>query len=183
MPNCEFILENSETQDWLYPHLFDYIHMRAIAPCFNDLSTVLTRAYHHTRPGGWIEIQDALWEPQCIDDTLKGTALERWCQLVVIASAKAGRDMTKTIHAKHYLLQAGYVDVVEKTFAVPGSPWPKDRKMKVLGMYLQQVLLTAVSSYRKLLIGLGISAEEVDELLSLVKQDLMNRGIHWYTQV
>jgi len=128
-----------------------------------------------------VEIQDGSWQLHCIDDTTRGTALEQWFQILPVAGAKAGRDMTKSAYYKQYLIQAGYVDVVEKIYPVPGSSWPRDRKLKEVGMFLQQVMLSGVDSYRKLFIGTGLSAPQVDELIFNVKKDLKNRAIHWYT--
>ncbi|KAL2066139.1 hypothetical protein VTL71DRAFT_2210 [Oculimacula yallundae] len=134
-PNCCFIQENSETQDWSFPFTFDYIHARNVGPCFTNFALVCQRAYNHTSPGGWIEIQDASWDPFSIDGSLSGTALERWFQIIKSAGTYASGDVTKTIHYKGYLQQAGYADIVEVIEPVPSHPWARGRRMKVLGAF------------------------------------------------
>jgi ubiquinone/menaquinone biosynthesis C-methylase UbiE len=52
-PNCEFIREDSETQEWVYPYTFDYIHLRAAISCFDDFKVVLRKSFNHLSPGGW----------------------------------------------------------------------------------------------------------------------------------
>ncbi|KAK8087532.1 S-adenosylmethionine-dependent methyltransferase, partial [Apiospora hydei] len=37
---------------------FDYIHLRFVVTCFNDHHGVLSQAFNHLKPGGWIEYQD-----------------------------------------------------------------------------------------------------------------------------
>lgn len=153
-----------------------------MGPCFNNFGTVLQRSYNHTSPGGWIELVDASWELRCIDDTISGTALERWFQLIVKAGLNSGRDMIKARYYKQYLQQAGYVDVVEQVFPSPGSPWPKDKKMKERGMWLGYIMLKAADSYKNFLSYSGISSEEIDELTIQVKRDMKDIRIHWYIE-
>lgn len=179
-PNCSFIQENSETQDWSFPFTFDYIHARNVGPCFTNFALVCQRAYDHTSPGGWIELQDASWDPFCIDDSLSSTALERWFQIVKSAGTNANGDVTKTNHYKGYLQQAGYIDIVEVIKPVPSHPWAQGRKMKVLGAWTLNSLPQTIDSYRRRLSLAGLSIQESDDLTAQVQRDLQNPQIHWY---
>lgn len=183
VPNCLFLLENSETQDWIYPYQFDYIHLRAMSPCFQDIRTIFQRSFDHMKPGGWIELQDATRELQCIDDTARGTALEHWFQLLSLAGMAAGRDMDKAKHYRQQLLNAGYVDVTEVVLPLPGSPWPSGKKWKKVGMYMRHAMNQSVDSYRKFLSHSGITPQELDNLSKQTKADMNNIGIHWYVQM
>ncbi|KAK8104615.1 Secondary metabolism regulator laeA [Apiospora kogelbergensis] len=82
-PNCQFVLENSETDEWLYPQKFDYVHLRGVLSCFSDVRTVIRRAYDHLEAGGWIEFQDGVFELEGHEDgSFENTALQRWNALL-----------------------------------------------------------------------------------------------------
>lgn len=135
------------------------------------------------KPGGWIELQDATRELQCIDDTARGTALERWFQLLSLAGTNVGRDMDKAKAYKQHLLDAGYVDVKELVLPVPGSPWPSEKKWKTVGMYMGHAITQSIDSYREFLSQSGITPQELDTLSLQAKADVNNIGIHWYLQM
>ncbi|KAI1849703.1 hypothetical protein JX266_004652 [Neoarthrinium moseri] len=181
--NCEFILENSETEDWIFPYLFDYVHLRSMGPCFNDLQTVIQKAFNHMAPGGWIEFLDGLWQPQSADGTMENTALDKWFKFVVIGAAKSGRDMIKAKFFKQHLEAAGFINVVEHIIPSPFSPWPKDRKLKKSGAFAGTALITAVDSYRKVLGFAGVPPAEIEDLTEAAKKDILNLNIHGYMLV
>lgn len=178
--NVRFVLENSETQDWVFDQPFDFIHLRSMGPCFNDMLTVLRKSWDNLQPGGWIELQDGLWDFQCLDNTFEGTALQTWSHYIIMGGATVGRDMTKAKYFKDYLVEAGFVDVRERIFPMPGSPWTKDPKMKQLGMFLGTAIWEALDSYRKFLGFAGLSPPQIEKLTHDVRQDLRNLDIHWF---
>ncbi|KAI1845173.1 hypothetical protein JX266_008720 [Neoarthrinium moseri] len=180
--NCIFILENSETQEWAFPYTFDYIHIRNVGPCFDDIRTVLRKSYEFMTPGGWIELQDGDWQPKSIDGSLEGTALQRWFGMVIKAGQRMGRDMLKAPQFKDNLLQSGFVDVQENVYQIPGSAWARGGEAKRLGRYVTTVWLDIVDSYHKFLLAAGHSLAEVDELVPAVKRDLLDLRIHWYLE-
>lgn len=58
VPNCTFIKDDSE-DPWEFRGIrFDYVHLRFVVTCFNDHNGVLSQAFDHLKPGGWIEYQD-----------------------------------------------------------------------------------------------------------------------------
>lgn len=77
LPNCWFQKDDAE-DEWIFPAphppgttcsgpcdhriQFDYIHLRMVATCFNDMRAVIKTAYHNLRPGGWIEFQDGSFD-------------------------------------------------------------------------------------------------------------------------
>lgn len=68
VPNCSFVVEDSE-EEWVFistdePIQFDYVHLRAVASCFDDPRKVMKQAYNNLRPGGWIEYLDLIFEFQ-----------------------------------------------------------------------------------------------------------------------
>jgi trans-aconitate methyltransferase len=173
LPNVEFVVENSETQEWLFPEPFDFIHIRSMGPCFNDFMTVIQKCYRHVSPGGWLELQDGSWELQSPDGSLQGTALERWYQLLISGGARSGRDMIKSKFYKSYLECAGFSDVEERIIPLRVGGWPGN-------LLESRSLYFAIGSYRKLILATGLSAEETDALLDAARKDVLNPRINFH---
>ena len=55
-PNVEFIIEDAE-DEWIGAP-YDYIHIRTLMGAIKDWPRLLTNAFNHLNPGGWIEICD-----------------------------------------------------------------------------------------------------------------------------
>lgn len=178
--NCAFILEDSETAEWFFPSSLDYVHMRNVGPCFDDIRTIIRKAYGHMTPGGWIDLQDGHWQPACIDDSLEGTALERWFRLIIRGGQRQGRDMLKAKYYKQYLLEAGFTDVEEKIYQLPGNSSVKNRKLKEIGRWVGAAFLQIVESYQKFLEIAGLTQAEIKDLIPAVKRDLLDCRIRWY---
>ncbi|KAK6829448.1 hypothetical protein PG995_004020 [Apiospora arundinis] len=181
-PNCQFILENSETDDWLFPHRFDYVHLRAVLSCFSDVRTVIRRAYDHLEAGGWIEFQDGVFElVGHTDGSLEGTALQRWNALLRKGALARGRDFAKARRYKQHLLDAGFVDVEERTILVPGGPWHEDdQKMKLIGVYTANVMITGIiETFKPFLASAGLSQAEIETLSAEVRREVMDHSIRW----
>ncbi|KAK6216099.1 hypothetical protein LQW54_003875 [Pestalotiopsis sp. IQ-011] len=168
--NCQFFLENSETQDWLFPFQFDHVHLRSMGPCFTDMRTVLRKAYDHMSPGGWIEIQDGIWEIFSTEGSHRGSAMERWLSLIKSGALSQGRDMSKVGRAKEYLTEAGFDNVQDVQIPTPTSPWAKDERLKKIGYYNGTTMLGALAPYRKMLGFAGLDAAEIEELVGEVSR-------------
>jgi trans-aconitate methyltransferase len=177
--NCQFVLENSETQDWMYPFELDYIHLRSTGPCFKDIGLLLQRAFNHMSPGGWIEFQDGGWEIVRHDNNGRESAYEYWLQLVKAGAAAAGHDLAKMSHYDDYLCQAGFTEIRKQTIWVPLTPWAKGRKMQRLGQYIGTTMTDVVDSFRKYLVLAGLPPQEIDELSAAVKRDLRDTSFQF----
>ncbi|KAK7703478.1 hypothetical protein SLS64_009148 [Diaporthe eres] len=121
-PNVQFFKEDSEHSDWIHPQPFDYIHLRLAVSCFDDHRTVIRKSFDNMRPGGWIELMDPVFQTLCDDNTLDGTQLQRLNRIMIEAGLAIGRDLNKPLNYKQWLLDAGFVDVVEEVGPGPGKP-------------------------------------------------------------
>ena len=144
--------------------------------------TTFGRCLAHLNPGGWAEFQDYYVRMQCIDGSLRGTALQRWNELLLDGVARSGRSGLAVARFRAQMIDAGFVDVVERKFALPGNPWAKGRREKVLGTMQMTNILDGLHGIS---IGLftkvhGMSVEEVEFLLEDVRKDLRNKDIHFY---
>lgn len=122
VPNVQFFKEDSEHSDWIHPHPFDYIHLRLAVSCFDDHRTIIRKSFDNMRPGGWIELMDPVFQTLCDDNTLDGTQLQRLNRIMIEAGLAIGRDLNKPLNYKQWLLDAGFVDVVEEVGPGPGKP-------------------------------------------------------------
>lgn len=166
-----------ETRGGWWDKEYDYIHMRSIGPCFKDIETVLENCFHALKPGGWIEIQDGVWKPECVDHTMEGTSIPGFFQALCAGTAKAGFDMLKAARLKNDLKRIGFTDIVEEIIDIPGSPWTNNAKMNRIGMYLGRSLQETKESYDKVL---GPNGEE---LKGNFMKDLKRNDVHWYIPV
>ena len=123
LENCSFIKENSEYDEWVYEYQdpFDFVYMRLVNSCFDDHRTVFKKAFDNMRPGGWIELNDATFELLCTDGTVEGTNIQKWSELMFQAAQACGRDFKVPKKYKQWLLDVGFVDVVEEIGPMPGK--------------------------------------------------------------
>ncbi|KAF7523887.1 hypothetical protein G7054_g11620 [Neopestalotiopsis clavispora] len=184
-PNVTFVVEDSEEDEWVFPQLFDYIHLRSMLVSLNDVTTVLRKSLDHMKPGAWLEFQDSSWELHSPDGSLDGTAIQRWSQCVLEGLSRNGHDTVRNLQSlKSHLESVGFVDVQEKTFPVPGNGWMKRRpKMKHLGIFTGSIIVTALDAYRKVLGFAGLGDDEIDELIEAAKLEVSNTDIHFYLRM
>lgn len=180
-PNCRFEVDDAE-DDWVYSEKFDFIHSRYMAGSISDFPAMFAKCFENLNPGGWIEFQDYYVKLQCVDDSLVGTALERWNDYIIEGVKRMGKNALACAKYKTQMVDAGFVDVAEKKVALPGNQWAKGEDQKMLGaMQLENIMDGlhgfSIGLFTKML---GMAAEEVELLLVDVRKDLRNTKIHFY---
>jgi SAM-dependent methyltransferase len=180
-PNCRFEVDDAE-DEWVFSQKFDYIHGRMLGSCFNSHVTVFESAFNFLRPGGWFEIQDFAFPFRCVDDTVKGTAFERWLTSVQAGCQKLGKDLGRAPIYRQYMRDIGFVDVQQKLLAWPIGSWPKDEKMKMLGAWCKEDILAGMqgASMAILTRGLGMTTEEVEVFLMEIREAINSKKLHCY---
>lgn len=180
-PNCRFEVDDAE-DEWVFSDRFDFIHSRYMSGSFSNFPEMFATCYENLNPGGWIEFQDYYVKLQAVDNSLEGTALERWNDLVIEGVRRMGKNALACAKYKRQMQEAGFVDVEEKKIALPGNPWAKGEDQKMLGTMQMENILDGLHGFS---IGLftkmlGMSAEEVELMLIDVRKDLRNTKIHFY---
>jgi hypothetical protein len=133
-------------------------------------------------PGGYIELQD-VHELNCDDnEDWPNTSLYQWWDLVTKGFNAMGRSMNASGKHKERMIDAGFEDVKEEVFKWPVGMWPKDKKMKELGLWSRENTIDALEG---LAIGpltrqLNWSAEEVKVMCAKARTDIKNQAIHSY---
>ncbi|KAF8858394.1 TAM domain methyltransferase [Acephala macrosclerotiorum] len=205
-PNLEFIVDDAE-DEWI-GQKYDYIHIRMLAGAIKDWPNLLARAFAHLNPGGYIECTEfEVWvrdfekpansrttsaddaSPPKLDEATKDEEnptfyIEKWQSGLSEAANKIGQTFDVAVNLKKWIIEAGFENVVEKVVKVPNTPWAKG-KMKKIGLYQQQNMLDASSSYGQAHFTrvLGWSVEEYNILSAKVRKELKDGSLRLYSDL
>lgn len=94
--------------------------MKMVAYCFDDFPAVFRKCFDSLEPGGWLELNDSTSKLVCNDGSIRGTDLEAWSQRMSQAHAIVGRDPDAPKQYKQWMVDIGFVDVVEQFGLLPG---------------------------------------------------------------
>ncbi|KAK8113497.1 hypothetical protein PG984_014023 [Apiospora sp. TS-2023a] len=183
-PNCRFEVDDLE-DEWIWSYKFDYVHARHMVGSIADFPRLFRTIYENLNPGGWVEFQDYYVKLDSFDGTLDGTALQRWNAMINEALVPTGRSGLNSAHYAGWMREAGFEDVVQEKFAVPGNPWTRDKTHKQLGVLQRTNILEglhgiSISLFTKFL---GMSTEEVEVFLADVRRDINDTRIHFHYPV
>lgn len=150
--------------------------------CFTSHLPVIKSAFDNLHPGGYLELQDCIYDIRCIDNTMEGTNFENWTQLIRKATTELGKDWTRPSEYKNYLELVGFEDVVEQQFEWPIGTWARGERIKNLGRWCREDALSGLeaASLAVLTRGLGMTKADVDELLDAVKEEIKSNKLHVY---
>ncbi|KUI56233.1 tRNA1(Val) (adenine(37)-N6)-methyltransferase [Cytospora mali] len=180
--NCSFIKENSEYDEWVYEYQepFDFIFMRLVNSCFDNHRTVFKKAFDNLQPGGWIELNDATFELLCTDGSIEGTNIQKWSERIFEAAAACGRDFKVPKKYKQWLIDIGFVDVVEEVGPMPGNPWPSEPKYQELGRWQMTNFYRGLRGMSfKLLRAIGMTPDAIEEFIDATRADIRDTGLHF----
>lgn len=96
--------------------------------------------------------------------------------------AKYGTPVDDPLRWKSQLLDAGFESVTEQVFKQPCGPWPKDKRLKIIGAWEQLNLFHNLEGMVMRLFQktLGISEVEITVFLAELRRDIRNHNIHAY---
>jgi SAM-dependent methyltransferase len=179
-PNVQFEVDDSN-DTWTFSRKFDFIHCRQLHMALDE-KRLFTQSLDALKPGGWLEIKEVALPVVCNDDTLEGTSLVKWNDEIMNAAAMIGTSLDKPWHYRQWMEEAGFVNVKEHVIPLPINQWPKDRKLKELGMWEMTNLLEGIEGFSVALFTkvLGWSRAELEVFLAQVRKDVQNRRIHAY---
>ncbi|KAF4459461.1 s-adenosyl-l-methionine-dependent methyltransferase [Fusarium albosuccineum] len=188
-PNCQFQIDDAQL-DWTFkPDYFDFVHMRHLYGAIDDWQKLFKQAYTHVRPGGWVEsleidIETRSENPKVEND--QSHIFKKWFQLFFECGRKTGRtwEIARDGRQEKYMREAGFTDIVYKSYKVPIGGWPQDKKMKQVGIYNGAFIEQSLDGFAIFPVGevLGWSKEEVTVLVSQMRAALKApKSLPYYT--
>lgn len=123
------------------------------------------------------------YHAQCDDGTMnKDSALVKWLDLIKPGLQNLGLDVDRVLKLAEYLREAGFVNVEQKSFKVPIGIWPRNKTLRLIGLYLRTILIEGMQaiSLGPFTRGLKWTKEEVEVLLIDVRKCLADSSQHTY---
>ncbi|KAL1963447.1 hypothetical protein VTN77DRAFT_8348 [Rasamsonia byssochlamydoides] len=178
-PNVKFLVDDIE-QEWLYNKPFDFIHGRFLTLSIKDYKKLIKQAYDNTVPGGWVEFQD--WDEKIYsqDGSTKNTSIEQYFNVTVDEFERAGIVTRTGRHLEGWFRETGFEDIHVKKFLIPMGTWPKDERLKKIGMWnlLQGETGFEAGAMAVLTRYAGWTKDEVTVLVAKTRNDARNPAIH-----
>lgn len=182
-PNCEFEILDVET-DWELPKAsLDLIHAREFLFAIRDWPALISQAFEHLRPGGYLELAVTLPEVGCDDGTCPPDSCYSEMGKIFFEIADAmGIDGNACKSWKQQLIDAGYEDVHETIFKVPTNRWPKDKRLKTIGsLEVANFLQYSQAGFERGYVGLlGKDPASLQVMMAHTRREIFDRSIHTY---
>ncbi|KAK8198607.1 hypothetical protein M8818_006474 [Zalaria obscura] len=185
-PNLQFEIDDC-CSTWVYPeNHFDFIHLRGLFGSIADWPTLYEQCYKHLEPGGYIEqLEVSVTNYAADDDTPVPEVLKVWSDNADEVSKRSGKTWSIAETMPTLIREAGFVDVVEKTYKWPIGPWSSDPKLKELGRWNllnweEGMEGWIMACYTRVL---GWKYQEVQDWLKVIRKALRDRRAHVYHEV
>jgi hypothetical protein len=131
-------------------------------------------------PGGWVEAVDPDFPYISDDGTLKpDSKLSKWTEMIVDGLKIIGREAVALKH-KEAMIAAGFINIKETIYQWPLNQWPKDKKMKEIGLWTNENVGGGLSGLSMALFTrvLGWKPEAVEIFLAEVRSEMNDAKIH-----
>jgi hypothetical protein len=152
-----------------------------------DWPKLLKQSFDHIRPGGFLEL--AMTNPAtCCDDgslDLEHSSFAYSGKLFYEIAQKMGTPLDAMDKWEAQFQQAGFVDIQHIDLKVPMGPWPKDRKLKGIGLLELHSLKEGYEAYllRGLTQVLGLSMEEAAVIMAKGRSEFADSRYHTYVHL
>lgn len=181
-PNCSFQLDDIE-RDWArQKQSFDFIFARDLLLCMRDWPQLVHQCFEHLKPGGWIEFQCVAGELYCDDGTLPADShFRKYDRLLREAATAFGTPLEDPLRFKEWITAAGFEGVTETLSMIPTSPWPKEERLRQIGLWERENLVMGLEGIStRIFSRYGWSPAETQVFLTAVRKDIRNTAIHSY---
>ena len=132
-------------------------------------------------PGGWAEFQEVDLRYYSEDGSLtESNNVKKWNTSLMDAARRIGRDPCPGPQLENWVKEAGFTNITRRKFKLPIGPWPKDPKLKEIGIYNLVQHLQGLEGFTLRLFCdvLGWRKEEVYVFLANVRKDLKSQALH-----
>ena len=184
-PNVRFQVDDAESEWVFQSNSFDFVHIRHMGSAIKNWPRLISQAYKSLRPGGWIELQDIRFRPQCDDGTMPegdDYGFARFVSHINEAFSRFDVNLGAVEEYGELVTEGGFTHIQEMIWKVPIGAWPRDPKLKTVGLYNLSTIAGALPSVSIAAStrAMDWTAIEVDAFLVDVRRSLMNPNIHSY---
>jgi hypothetical protein len=119
----------------------------------------------------------------CDDGSIpKDSKFQAMSDNLMLACERFGTPVDDPTRWKGWFEAQGFRNVTQKLIKLPCAPWPKDQRLKLLGMWEQHNLLENLEGLTMRLFqkGLGWTEDEVLVFSALLRRDIKNPAFHGY---
>ncbi|KMU84446.1 UMTA [Coccidioides immitis H538.4] len=184
--NCNFIIDDV-CDKWCYPpNYFDLVHIRQMYGSVTDWHGLYASIYRHLRPGGWVDQQEMSVEFKSDNDSLPcDHPLRRWSRGMLRAGEISGKTFQVADQACGHLLNAGFVNIIEKKHKVPVGTWSEDPRMRALGKLNLEQIKAGIDGWTIMpfMRELRWSYVDMRHLIRDVLEALEDPNVHLYIEV
>ncbi|KAK3319717.1 S-adenosyl-L-methionine-dependent methyltransferase [Cercophora scortea] len=179
--NLSFVVDDIE-DEWRNGSDFDLVHIRQVFPVIKGTSRLIQQCFDNIKPGGWIEIQEFGGRPFCDDgSTPEDYSVLKFSDLATQAMANFGCDFRVADKLEGRLAQAGFTNISCRRFKVPMGTWPKDKRLRLVGLYFRTVFASLIDAMAaKPFAALNLPAQEINDIVAAASEDISNNKYHSY---
>jgi hypothetical protein len=181
-----FFVDDFE-EDWLDdPSSFDFIHIRHTLHSVRSRSALLARCYAHLKPGGYLEVQELHYSPQCDDASVTASTPYAFRDFLGFLDqglrALGGSEMNAILKIPAEMAEAGFEGIESAVHKCPIGVWPRDKRMRLCGLFLRTAIIDGLRglSRRPLGTGLGWTELQIEMFLVEVRKCVMDASFHTY---
>lgn len=183
-PNCKFEIDDAQMPwTWAYDH-FDFIHIRNLHGSISDWPALYEQCFRHTKPGGFIEQLEFDIKTRS-DKVGPDHIYNQWNNLFAECGEKMGRTFQIGARMKQQIMDAGFVNVVEKKYKVPIGGWSSDKRLKEVGLYTLLFLDQSLEGFALYMLKevMGWEYEEIQVLVAKMRRALRDWRLYPYYEM
>ncbi|EXA38449.1 hypothetical protein NW761_007155 [Fusarium oxysporum] len=180
-PNVKFYVDDIE-DEWLNGDDFDFVHLRNMIPILKSPVTLLKQVYANMKPGAWVELQDVDGQVHTDDNSIPDDwPLKRFTEIILQAFALYETNAHAAVFGGQYLAEAGFVNIKHNFIKLPYGTWPKDKVMRLVGMYYRtacEEFFPAIGNLHFPQLGWG--KDEMEVFFAECRQSMRDPKVHAY---
>ncbi|CAJ0541509.1 Ff.00g080860.m01.CDS01 [Fusarium sp. VM40] len=180
-PNVKFLIDDIE-DEWLNGDDFDFVHLRNMIPILKSPVLLLKQIYANMKPGAWVELQDVDGQVHTDDDSIpEDWPLKRFTEIILQAFALYETNAHAAVFGGQYLAEAGFVNIKHNFIKLPYGTWPKDKVMRLVGMYYRTACEEFFPAIGNLHFPqLGWEKAEMEVFFAECRQSMRDPKVHAY---